>query len=120
MSLWSEILRQLINSKIEAAAAYVKIQGAIGYVNLVKHTRHLTMAFCLLVFCGVVFAFGLLMIPVALCLFMPWTPETKAIVGVSFGAAYIIIPLIVMMALFSEKRWMKGSKADEIMKEALK
>jgi hypothetical protein len=57
---------------------------------------------------------------VALCLFMPWAPETKAIVAASFGAAYIIIPLIVVMRLFSQKLWMKASKADVLLKKVLK
>ena len=59
------------------------------------------------------------MIPLALCFFMPWAPETRAIVAISFGAAYVLIPLVVVIALFSEKRWMKASKADKLVKEAL-
>jgi hypothetical protein len=48
------------------------------------------------------------------------SPETKAIVAVSFGTGYIIMPLIVGIALFSEKRWMKMSSADNLLKSALR
>jgi len=120
MSWWSEILTQLIGSRIEASIAIVKIQAAIAYLNLIKGARRMTVIFCLLVVCVVVLACGFLLIPVALCLFMPWTGQTKAIVAASIGAAYIIIPLIAMMVLFSEKRWMKASRADKLLKEALK
>jgi len=41
-------------------------------------------------------------------------------VAVSFGTGYIIIPLIVGIALFSEKRWMKMSSADKLLKSALR
>jgi hypothetical protein len=120
MNCCSDIFRRLIGSKIDASVALFKIQAAIVYLNFIKGARRLTMLFCLLVLCVVILACGFLLIPVALCLFMPWAPETKAIVAASFGAAYIIIPLIVVMALFSEKRWMKASKADKLLKEALK
>jgi hypothetical protein len=68
----------------------------------------------------VMLACGFLLIPVALCLFMPWSPETKAIVGASIGAAYIIIPVIVGTSLFSERRWMRTSGIAKLVKEALK
>jgi hypothetical protein len=51
---------------------------------------------------------------------MPWAPETKAIVAISFGAAYILIPVIVVLTLLSKRRWMKMSRAAQLLKEALK
>ena len=120
MYFFCEIFKRLIGSKIKTAVALFKIEAAIAYLNFIKGARHMTMLFCLLVLCVVVLACGFLLIPVALCLFMPWAPETKAIVAASFGASYIIIPLIMMMVLFSEKRWMKASKADKLLKEVLK
>jgi hypothetical protein len=117
---WSELLVRLIGSEIDASVALCKIHAAIAYLNLVKGIRSLTMLLCLLVLCVVIFACGLLIIPVALCLFMPWAPHTKAIVAASFGAAYLVVPLIVAMALFSRKRWAKVFKADKLLKEALK
>ena len=120
MDFWKELFRRLIGSKIDASVALCKIQAAIVYLNFIKGTRRMTMLFCILVLCIVILACGFLLIPVGLCLFMPWTSETKAIVAVSFGAGYIIIPLIAVMALFSEKRWMKTSSADKLLKEALR
>jgi hypothetical protein len=120
MNFWNESFRRLIGSKIDASVALCKIQAAIAYLNFIKGTRRMTLLICLLVFSVVILACGFLLVPVGLCLFMPWTPETKAIVAVSFGAAYIIIPLIVAMVLFSEKRWMKTSSADKLLKAALR
>jgi hypothetical protein len=116
----AEIFKRLIGSEIHASAALFKIESAIVYLNLIKGTRSLARLLCMLVVSVIVLACGFLLIPVALCLFMPWSPETKAIVAAAFGAAYLIIPFIAITALFSEKRWMKASRADKLVKEALK
>jgi hypothetical protein len=112
--------RRTHGSKIGASVALCKIQAAIVYLNFIKGARRMTMLACVLVLCVVILACGFLLIPVGLCLFMPWAPETKAIVAVSVGTGYIIIPLIVGIALFSEKRWMKMSSADKLVKSALR
>ena len=119
-SFWKEIFRRLIGSEIETSVALFKIQSAIVYLNLIQGARRLSMLVCLAVVCVVILACGFLLIPVALCIFMPWTPETKAIVAVAFAAAYIIVPLIAVMTLFTQKRWMKASRADKLLEEALK
>ncbi|MGA2477341.1 MAG: hypothetical protein ABSG63_01165 [Spirochaetia bacterium] len=112
--------QRLMGSEIEASVALLKIQSAIVYLHVLKNARRLTMFICLLVFFVIVLACGFLLVPVSLCLFMPWTPETKAIVAASFGAAYVIIPLVVVVILFREKNWIKVSKVDQLLKEALK
>jgi hypothetical protein len=120
MKWWAEILKQVIGSRIGASISLVKIQAAIAYMNLIKGTRRVAILLCVLVVGMVVLACGFLLVPIALCLFMPWTPETRAIVAISVGAAYVVIPLIVMMVLFSEKRWMRAARMDKVLKEALK
>jgi type VI protein secretion system component VasK len=120
MSFWREIFRRLIGSEVDTSIAIVKIQSAIVYLNVVKDFRRMSMLLCLLVFAVVVLACGFLLVPISLCLFMPWTPETKAIVAAGFGVAYVVISLIVVAVLFREKSWMKASKADKLLKEVFK
>jgi hypothetical protein len=115
-----EIIRRLIGSEIESSVALVKIEAAIVSLNILKGARRVTMVLCLLIISVVMLACGFLLIPVALLLFMPWGPETKTIVAASFGAAYIIIPVIAVLVFNSEKRWMKASGTDKLVKEALK
>ena len=114
------MFRRLIGAEVNASVALLKIQSAIVYLNIIKNTRRLTKLVCLLVLFIIVLACGFLLIPISLCLFMPWAPETKAIVAASFGAAYVIIPLIAVMILFREKNWIKAAKVDTLLKEALK
>jgi hypothetical protein len=120
MSFWREIFRRLIGSEVETSIAIVKIQSAIVYLNVVKDFRRMSMLLCLLVFAVVVLACGFLLVPISLCLFMPWAPETKAMVAAGFGAAYVIISVIVVAVFFREKRWMKASRADKLLKEVFK
>jgi hypothetical protein len=119
-SFWREIIYRLIGSEVEASVALVKIQSAIIYLHVLKNARRLTKLICLLVFFVIVLACGFLLIPVSLCLFMPWAPETKAIVATAFAAAYVIIPLTVVMILFREKNWIRASKVDKLLEEAFK
>jgi hypothetical protein len=120
LGFWMKILRRLAGTQLREAFATVKLQGAIAYLKLVRGTRRAAMLFCLLILCIIVLGCGFLLVPVALCLFMPWAPETRAIVAASIGAAYIIIPVIVVLVLFSEKRWMKASGAAKLVKAALR
>jgi hypothetical protein len=120
MSFWKDVVNQVLGLTLGKAFGALKIRAAMLYVNVVKKTRLVALLACLLILSVVVLACGFLLIPIALCLFMPWAPEIKAIVAISFGAAYIIIPIIVVMSLLSQRRWMKMSHAASLLKEALK
>ena len=117
---WSEILRRLIGDEIDTSVALLKIHSAVVYLHVIRNVRRLTRLACLLVLFVVVLACGFLLIPVSLCLFMPWAPETKAIVAAAFGAAYILVPVIAVAVLFRERLWMKVSRVDTLIKEVLK
>jgi hypothetical protein len=73
-----------------------------------------------LVFCAALLACGFLLVPIALLFFMPWGPHTKAIVGIIIGAAYVLVPVIVASVLLSEKRWLRISRADELLRSVKK
>ena len=115
----SSIFKELVRSYIRSLFDLVKIKAAVGYVNCVKVTRQLFILWCALVFCLVLLAIGLALIPIALCLFMPWSAETKAIVAIAFALVYIIVPLILLIVVFSQKRWMRIFKANELVSSIL-
>ena len=115
----SSIFKELVRSYIGSLFDLVKIRAAVGYVNGIKVTRRLFMLWCALVFCLVLLAIGLALIPIALCLFMPWSAETKAIVAIAFALVYIIVPLILLIVVFSQKRWMRIFKANELVSSIL-
>ena len=112
-------IRDLIESYIRTTLDLLKVEATIVYVNGVKTARRVIILLCLLIFCTIILACGFILIPIALCLYMPWTPETKATVAIIFGAVYVLIPVLVMSGLLSQKRWMKMTGANEMVKKAL-
>lgn len=97
-----------------------KIRGAIYYMEGVQSVRHLFLFACVLGVCIRVFALGLILIPVALCLYMPWTPEVKAGVVILSGLIYLGGSLAILAHLLSEQQWLKVSRAKEFLERAAK
>jgi hypothetical protein len=70
-----------------------------------------------LVFVITLIGAGLVMVPMALLLFMPWDPVTKAVVGIVIGAVYLLVPAVALVTLLSEKRWMRLTGATEVLRK---
>jgi hypothetical protein len=51
---------------------------------------------------------------------MPWAPEVKAGVAILFGLVYLLGSLAVLASVLSEKRWLKISRAKEMLEKVLK
>lgn len=96
-----------------------KIRAAIYYLETVRTTRQIVIVAGALVLCFIIIAGGAILIPLSLCLFMPWQPLTKAIVASAFGAVYLIVPIAVAVSLMSEKRWMRMTRANELIKNVI-
>jgi heme/copper-type cytochrome/quinol oxidase subunit 4 len=116
----SSYLKKLVKSYLDSALELFKIEAVICYLNGINAARQMTMRWFFHLFCLVLMAVGLGLIPFGLCLFMPWTPQTKAILVLAFSAVYIVVPLILILTGFSQKRWMKASGAKDLMENVLK
>jgi hypothetical protein len=110
-------VRDLIESYVRTIVDLLKIEAAIAYLKMLQGTRRFVIVTMLLFFFVVVLGCGFLLIPIALLLFMPWAPETKAIVGICIGAAYVVIPIIVISMLLSEKRWIRWSGVGKLIRQ---
>jgi hypothetical protein len=110
-------VRDLFESYVRTIVDLLKIEAAIAYLKVLQGTRRFVIAVMLLFFFVVVLGCGFLLIPIALLLFMPWAPETKAIVGICIGGAYVVIPIIVISMLLSEKRWVKWSGVGKLIRQ---
>jgi hypothetical protein len=113
----SSFFRDLIESYVQTTIDLLKTEAAIAYLKVLKITHRFFIIATLLFFFVVVLGCGFLLIPIALLLFMPWEPQTKAIVGICIGAAYVVIPVIVVSSLLSERRWVKWSGVGKLMRE---
>ena len=96
-----------------------KIRAAILYLETIRSAREAVMVFGVVAFCIALMAGGAVLIPLALCLFMPWQPQTKTLVACAFGAVYIAVPFIVATVLMSEKRWMRMTRADAFVNNVI-
>ena len=111
------ILFALAGRYVQTAIDVVKVEVAIAIIKAIGGARKLFMLLSVWIFLLTLVAVGLAMIPVALCVFMPWEPTTKAIAGISLGAIYLLAPVIVLNILLSEKRWMRMTGATALLRK---
>lgn len=107
------IIDWLRETYLQPLIRMLKAQAAALYVEAIKGTRRVIILLCLLIFTITLIGAGLVLIPLALLLFMPWDPQTKAMVGIVVGAVYLLVPLAAMLPVFSEKRWISLTKAED-------
>ena len=101
---------------LEPSLKMLKLRAAIYYLEGVKGAHRILILVCVLVFVITLIGAGLVMLPLALLLFMPWEPATKAVVGIVIGAVYLLVPAVALITLLSEKRWMRLTGATEVLR----
>jgi len=62
---------------------------------------------------------GVLLFHAGLFILLPWTPETKALLGMFLGLAYVAIGCVALHVAMNEKTWMEKSGAAEMLEEAI-
>jgi hypothetical protein len=107
----------LKSSYLNSSLKMLKLRAAIYYLEVVKGAHRILIQICLLVFMVTMIGASLVMIPLALLLFMPWEPTTKAVVGIVIGAVYLLVPAVALMSLLSEKRWMRLTGATDVLRK---
>jgi hypothetical protein len=101
------LFKFLVGFVFEASTEAFKVQVAKTYLKLIDGSRVLMIQMVLMIFLIAVASLGFVMIPVTLCLFMPWDMKTKAIVSITCSAIFALVPLIALMYSLSEKRWLR-------------
>ena len=107
----------LRSTYLEPSLKMLKLRAAIYYLEGVKGAHRILILICLLVFLITLIGAGLVMVPLALLLFMPWEPTTKAVVGIIIGAIYLLVPAVALISLLSEKRWMRLTGATDVLRK---
>jgi hypothetical protein len=102
---------------IEPSLKVLKLRAAIYYLEGVKGAHRILILVCVLVFVITLIGAGLVLVPLALLMFMPWDPVTKAVVGTVIGAVYLLVPAVALISLLSEKRWMRLTGATEVLRK---
>ncbi len=107
----------LRSSYLEPSFKMLKLRAAVYYLEGVKGAHRILILICLLVFVITLVGAGLVIVPLALLLFMPWEPATKAVVGIIIGALYLLVPAAALISLLSEKRWMRLTGATDVLRK---
>jgi hypothetical protein len=116
-SFFQGLFDWLRSTYLEPSLKVFKLRAAIYYLEGVKGAHRILILICLLVFVITLIGAGLVMIPLALLLFMPWEPTTKAVVGIIIGAIYLLVPAVALILLLSEKRWMRLTGATDVLRK---
>ncbi len=120
MGFLKGLLYGLAGKSIQNLIDIAKAELVIALIRALGGLRKLIVLLSLWVFLLMLLAGGLVIVPVALCVYMPWTPDTKLIVLLSFAAVYIGVPLIALMSILSERRWLKLFKVDELVAKVVR
>ena len=110
--LW-EATFGLLRSYQDKTVELAKIEAVSLYVKSVQVVRQHLLFLIAVLFSLMVVAVTLLVVPIALILCAPWTVPAKAIIIFVFGVVYLSIPAVILFQVFSEKRWMQITLADE-------
>jgi hypothetical protein len=120
MGFLKGLLYALAGKSIQNLIDIAKAELVIALIRALGGLRKLIVLTSLWVFLLMLMAGGLVIVPVALCVYMPWGSETKLIVLLSFAAVYIGVPLIALMSVLSERRWLKLFKVDELVAKVVR
>lgn len=115
--LLAAVLGMVVDSFVRPALELAKVRAALRDAETLRTVRRAVLALCGVTACVVMMAGGAILVPLALCLFMPWDTTTRLWVALAFAAIYVAIPIIVAAMALSEKRWMRFFHVDELVDE---
>lgn len=96
----------------------LKIEAAKFYLHGVRMARWSAINLLWIGLAIGLIGVGTLLFHAALFLLLPWTVETKALLGLLMGLAYVGIGYAVLHESVNEKTWLEKSGVSELLKEA--
>jgi hypothetical protein len=112
-------LRNIFDWYCDAALNLLKIRAVTLYVKLVKSVRLASLGLIGL-WCGLLLMFaGFILAHIALLILIPVSMLVKSIILLILATIYMLVPFGILCYAFSERTWMKFSKASELVKDAV-
>jgi hypothetical protein len=96
----------------------LKIEAAQCYLHGVRMARLSAIGLMRMGLVIGLMGVGVLLFHAGLFILLPWTVETKAILGTFLGLAYVAIGCVALHAAMDEKTWMEKSGVTEMLEEA--
>lgn len=117
--LLSAVAVKLLDNYRQLSIQLLKIEAAKAYLHGVKMARLSAVGLiCMGLTIGLIFL-GLILLHISLFILLPWSLETKAVLGAFLGIAYLITGGFILRAAMDERTWMNKSGASEFLNKAL-
>lgn len=113
------VIGMIVDSFVRPALELSRVRAALKDVEVLRSVRRTILTLCGLTACIVLMAGGVILIPLALCLFMPWNPTTRLWVALGVAAVYVAIPIVIAGIALSERRWMRFFHVDELVQDVV-
>jgi hypothetical protein len=101
----------------EDAVGLIKIRAATYYVKAVGAARCVFIGSLILKCALLLMLAGFVIMHIAIFMFLPWSPQSKAVVLFILGGLYFLISLVYVLRICSQEFWMKHSKASKLVEE---
>ena len=114
----SGIAVKLLDNYRRLSIQLLRIEAAKSYLHGVKMARQSAIGVMLLGLIIALITVGALIFHAGLFILLPWTVESKAILGLCLGLVYMVGGGVALCAAMNEKIWMKKSGAARMVEEA--
>jgi hypothetical protein len=116
--LLAGITAKLLDSWRRLSIQLLKIEAAKFYLQGVQMARWSMISLMRTGLAIGLIGVGMLLFHAGLFILLPWTVESKAVLGLFLGLAYAAIGYVMLRAAINEKTWMEKSHVADILKEA--
>ena len=103
----------LLNQYQRKSVELAKLVATASFTQGIKIVRKHSLFLFLLIFCMMMLSVTLIATPIALVALAPWPARTKMLAVLALGLFYVLIAIVFIQRLFSEKTWMRFSGASE-------
>ena len=111
---------KLLNNYRRLSVDLLQIEAAKGYLHGVQVARRSAIGMLRMGLFIVLIGLGVLLLHAGLFILLPWSMETKAILGMCVGLAYVVVGGLGLHAAMTEQNWMKKSGAADMLHDALR
>ena len=114
----SGIAVKLLDNYRRLSVQLFKIEAAKSYLHGVRMARLSAIGLMSMGLVIALICIGAVLFHVGLFVLLPWSVETKAILAIGLGLAYMVIGGVALRAAMNERRWMETSGAAEMLADA--
>ncbi len=117
-SILSGIAVKLFDNYRRLSVQLLKIEAAKVYLHGVRVARLSAIGLIGLGLTIALICIGAVLLHVGLFILLPWCVETKAVIAICLGLAYMLIGGLAIRAAIDERSWMEKSGAAKMLADA--